>query len=200
MSKKSIFIFMVAFMYSLAFASYNDYDCQVAFNEIGDLNLIMMSGRCMFTTPVSINLSPTNALAENAQYSVRCRVVYENKSFSRFKSNDDVYNAQIYSDIINSLLKEFVQEEFFIKNYNWFDYGALLEDYLDGEFSDRLEKQFTEYAKEKIKEAKANIKAKDQRRIPNIDIVTVEVMAESMFREDLEDLFKEKEQGSQKTE
>ena len=199
MKKKSVLVFTIALMWSLAFASYNDYDCQVVVNEIGDLNLIMMSGRCMFTHPVSVNLSPTNALAANPRYSVRCRVVYKNKSFNRFESDDGAVYVQIYSDIINSMLKEFLQEEFFVKNYNWFDYNTLLEDYLDGEFSDRLERQFTEYAKEKIRDADANVGARGRRRIPNVEVVTVEVSSESMFREDLEDLLNEKRKNSQET-
>jgi len=178
MNLKTIFVIATVFACSLVFASYKDYDCQVGITPIGDLNLIMMSGQFMLTTPVSIDLSPTNAPESSAICSVRCRVVYKNNTVVRW-SDDDHDTICLYNDVINLML-----EDFFAAECNGREYADLLEHYCSGEFADDLDERFTLYVGNTISQ-------KNKQEVLDVNIVTVEIEAEGSFKGDLQEFRQE---------
>ncbi len=148
------------------------HDCQVSLNEIGDWNLLTLGGYT-FTKKISVDLSPANAPNENAQYSIRCQVVYKDKSIPRPMSDEDFKVVRKTGDVLRKWLLDFISSECAGR-----DYEHLFNAYKSGKFAENLNDQFPKYVAEQIS-------AMDPDKRPEIDTVTVAVEAEGVFLEEL---------------
>ena len=72
MKAKNVLFLAGALMSATVFA---EYDCQTFVNDIGDWNVVTLGGFTL-AKPISVDLAPTNAPDEAAQYSIRCQVIY----------------------------------------------------------------------------------------------------------------------------
>ena len=59
-----------------------EYDCQTFMNDIGDWSVVTLGGFTL-AKPISVDLAPTNAPDETAQYSIRCQVIYKDNLIPR---------------------------------------------------------------------------------------------------------------------
>ena len=148
------------------------HDCQVSLNEIGDWNLLTLGGYT-FTKKISVDLSPANAPNENAQYSIRCQVVYKDKSIPRPMSDEDLKAVRKTGNDLMKWLRDFISSECVGR-----DYEHLFNAYKSGKFAENLNDQFPKYVAEQIS-------AMDPDKRPEIDTVTVAVEAEGVFLEEL---------------
>ena len=149
-----------------------EHDCQVSLNEIGDWNLLTLGGYT-FTKKISVDLAPANAPDEDAQYSIRCQVIYKDKSIPRPMSDEDVKVVRKTGNDLRKWLREFISGECVGR-----DYEHLFNAYKSGKFAENLNDQFPKYVAEQIA-------ALDPDKRPNIDTVTVAVEAEGVFLEEL---------------
>ena len=148
------------------------HDCQVSLNEIGDWNLLTLGGYT-FTKKISVDLSPANAPNEKAQYSIRCQVIYKDKSIPRPMSDEDLKAVRKTGDDLRKWLLDFISSECAGR-----DYEHLFNAYKSGKFAENLNDQFPKYVAEQIS-------AMDPDKRPEIDTVTVAVEAEGVFLEEL---------------
>ena len=148
------------------------HDCQVSLNEIGDWNLLTLGGYT-FTKKISVDLSPANAPNENAQYSIRCQVVYKDKSIPRPMSDEDLKAVRKTGNDLMKWLRDFISSECVGR-----DYEHLFNAYKSGKFAENLNDQFPKYVAEQIS-------AMDPDKRPEIDTVTVAVEADGVFLEEL---------------
>ena len=165
-------------------AAHAEYDCQVVSNGIGDWNLLTIGGYT-FAKPVSIDLSPTNAPNADAQYSIRCQVVYQDRNIPRPKTKKEMRFARATGNLLNIWLKDFVADQ-----YVGAEYSDLLSKYCDGRFTEDLNGRFPAYVAEKIAEMD------DDMRI-DIAAVTVTVNAEGEFFADLVELWRQQKSAEQ---
>ena len=149
-----------------------EHDCQVSLNEIGDWNLLTLGGYT-FTKKISVDLAPANAPDEEARYSIRCQVIYKDKSIPRPMSDEDVKVVRKTGNDLRKWLREFISGECVGR-----DYEHLFNAYKSGKFAENLNDQFPKYVAEQIA-------ALDPDKRPNIDTVTVAVEAEGVFLEEL---------------
>ena len=163
-------LFLVAILAcATAFAK---HDCQVTLNEVGDLNLLTVGGYT-FTKKISVDLAPANAPDENARYSIRCQVIYKDKTIPRPMSDEDFKVVRKTGDVLRKWLQAFISSECAGR-----DYENLFNAYKTGKFSENLNEQFPKYVTEQIA-------ALDPDKRPNVDTVTVAVEAEGVFLEEL---------------
>ena len=169
MKAKEVLLLAGALMGATVFA---EYDCQSFVNDIGDLNVVTLGG-FTFAKPIYVNLAPTNAPDENAQYAVRCQVIYKDNLIPRPMSDMEFEIVRGIGSLLNSWLMAFVAAE-----YAGAEYGELRKSYLSKKLVEDLNLQFPDYVAERISEMNPIGR-------PDIDTVTVSIEAEGAFRDDL---------------
>ena len=169
MKAKSVLFLAGALMGATVFA---EYDCQTFVNDIGDWNVVTLGGFTL-AKPISVDLAPTNAPDETAQYSIRCQIIYRDNLIPRPMSDDEFGIVRGIGAKLNSWLKAFIGAE-----YAGAEYEDLLASYISKNLVDNLNDRFPDYIAERILEM-------DSFGRPDIDTVTVSVEAEGVFREDL---------------
>ena len=169
MKTKHILLFAWALLCVTVFGEHN---FQGYANGIGDWNILTLGGYT-FTKEESINLAPTNAPDADAQYTISCRVIYRDKTIPRPMSDAEFYIVCKVGETLNSWLNEYVVGECAGQEYE-----DLFKAFISGKFVENLNEQFPEYIAKKISE-------EDPEGRPAIDTVTVSVVAEGAFREDL---------------
>ena len=177
-------LMVVAAMLSMASAVYAWFDCQVASNGIGDWNLVTLGGYT-FAKSISVDLAPTNAPKADAQYSIRCQVVYQDRNLPRPKTDEERDEARKTGNRLNDWLKELVADQ-----YVGAEYSDLLSKYFDVQFAEDLNCRFPAYAAEKIAEM-------DEDERIDIATVTVTVNAEGEFYADLAELWRQQVSAQQ---
>ena len=148
------------------------HDCQVTLNEVGDWNLLTVGGYT-FTKKISVDLAPANAPDEEARYSIRCQVIYKDKTIPRPMSKEDLKVVRKTGNDLRKWLRDFISSECAGR-----DYENLFNAYKSGKFAENLNEEFPKYVAEQIA-------ALDAGKRPNIDTVTVAVEAEGVFLEEL---------------
>ena len=169
MKAKNVLILVAMLACATVFA---EHDYQISLNEVGDWNLLTLGGYT-FTKKISIDLAPANAPNENAKYSIRCQVIYKDKSIPRPMSDDDLKIVRETGDNLRQWLENFISSECVGR-----DYENLFNAYKSGKFAENLNEQFPKYVAEQIS-------AMDPDDRPDIDTVTVAVEAEGVFMEEL---------------
>ena len=79
MKAQRVLFLMGALISATVFA---EYDCQTFMNDIGDWSVVTLGGFTL-AKPISVDLAPTNAPDETAQYSIRCQVIYKDNLIPR---------------------------------------------------------------------------------------------------------------------
>ena len=153
-------------------AVFAEHDYQISLNGIGDWNLLTVGGYT-FTKKISVDLAPANAPNEEARYSIRCQVIYKDKTIPRPMSDEDFKVVRKTGDVLRKWLQAFISSECAGR-----DYENLFNAYKTGKFSENLNEQFPKYVTEQIA-------ALDPDKRPNVDTVTVAVEAEGAFMEEL---------------
>ena len=120
---------------------------------------------------------PINGLDTNKQCSIRCRVLYKDKSIVHQAAYDDSVLCRPSGDELMSWLEDFIAEE-----YMGQDYEYLLVDFTD--FKENVAERFKSYITD---EKFSDLDSKEQL---GIEIIAVDVEPEGIFREDL--IMKEK--------
>lgn len=169
MKMKNVLLLAAALACATALA---EYDCQIFMNDVGDWRVLTLGG-FTFAKPISVDLAPTNAPDENAQYSIRCQVVYKDNLIPRPMSDIEFDIVRGIGAKLNSWLGAFIVSE-----YVGAEYEDLLESYIGKKFVEDLNGRFPAYVAERIS-------GMDPGDRPDIDTVTVSVEAEGAFREDL---------------
>ena len=149
-----------------------EHNYQVSLNAIGNWNLLTLGGYT-FTKKISIDLFPANAPDEHAKYSIRCQVIYKDKTIPCPMSDEDLKVVRKTGDDLREWLKDFISRECVGR-----DYEDLFNAYKSGKFAENLNEQFPKYVAEQIS-------AMDPDERPDIDTVTVAVEAEGVFMEEL---------------
>ena len=169
MKAKNVLVLVAMLACATVFAKNN---CQVSLNEIGDWNLLTLGGYT-FTKKISVDLAPANAPDEEARYSIRCQVIYKDKTIPRPMSEDDLKVVRKTGNDLRKWLRDFITSECAGR-----DYEHLFNAYKSGKFAENLNEEFPKYVAEQIA-------ALDAGKRPNIDTVTVAVEAEGVFLEEL---------------
>ncbi len=169
MKAKNVLFLVGALMSAIVFA---EYDCQTFVNDIGDWNVVTLGGFTL-AKPISVDLAPTNAPDETAQYSIRCQVIYRDNLIPRPMSDMEFDKVRGVGTKLNLWLKAFIDAE-----YVGAEYEDLLASYIDKKLVDNLNERFPAYIAERILEMNSSDR-------PDIDTVTVSVEAEGVFREGL---------------
>ena len=169
---------IAAAMLLTASAAYAEYDCQTVTSGIGDWNLLTLGG-FTFAKPMSVDLAPTNAPKADAQYSIRCQVVYQDRNLPRPETDEETVVARATGKLLNGWLKELVADQ-----YVGAEYSDLLSKYYDGRFTEDLNARFPAYVAEKIAEMEDGVRI-------DIAAVTVTVNAEGEFFADLAELWRQ---------
>ena len=177
-------LIVVAAMLSMVSAAYAGYDCQVASNGIGDWNLVTIGGYT-FAKSISLDLAPTNAPKSEAQYSIRCQVVYQDRNIPRPKTEKEMDFARATGSLLNIWLKELVADQ-----YGGAEYADLLSKYFAGWFTEDINARFPAYVAEKIAEMDDDVRI-------DIAAVTVTVNAEGEFYADLAELWRQQTPAQQ---
>ena len=175
---KTKILMVVAAMLTMVSAAYAGYDYQVASNDIGDWNLVTIGGYT-FAKSTLVDLAPTNAPKADAQYSIRCQVVYKDNNMPRPKTDEEAAVARATGKLLNIWLKEFAADQ-----YGGAEYSDLLPKYCDGRFTEDLNARFPAYVAEKIAEMEDDVRI-------DIDAVTVLVNAEGEFFADLVEFWRQ---------
>ena len=149
-----------------------EHNYRVSLNAIGDWNLLTLGGYT-FTKKISIDLFPANAPDEHAKYSIRCQVIYKDKTIPCPMSDEDLKVVRKTGDDLREWLKDFISRECVGR-----DYEDLFNAYKSGKFAENLNEHFPAYVAEQIA-------ALDPSERPDIDAVTVTVEAEGAFMEEL---------------
>ena len=168
---------IVAAMLFMASAAYAGFDYDAATNGIGDWNLLTLGG-FTFAKPVSVDLAPINAPNADAQYSIRCQLVYQDKNLPRPRSDYEKELARDTGSLLNDWLQEFIADQ-----YVGAEYSDLFPKYYNCWFTEDLNFRFPAYVAGKI------AKIGNAARI-NIAAVTVTVNAEGEFRAELEEYWR----------
>ena len=169
MKVKSILFLASALMSATVLA---EYDCQTFMNDIGDWSVVTLGGFTL-AKPISVDLAPTNAPDKNAQYAIRCQVIYKDNLIPRPMSDMEFGIVRCIGAKLNSWLKAFIVSE-----YVGAEYEDLLKSYIGKKLVENLNERFHVYVAERILEM-------DPSECLDIDTVTVSVEAEGVFREDL---------------
>ena len=165
MKAKNVLILVAMLACANVFAEHN---YQVSLNAIGNWNLLTLGGYT-FTKKISIDLFPANAPDEHAKYSIRCQVIYKDKTIPCPMSDEDLKVVRKTGDDLREWLKDFISRECVGR-----DYEDLFNAYKSGKFAENLNEQFPKYVAEQIS-------AMDPDKRPEIDTVTVAVEAEGVF-------------------
>ena len=143
-------------------------------NAIGDFSLVTL-GKYTFSTPVMIDLAPTNAPLTNGTYAVKCQVIYVDGDLQAPTNELELEKLRQTGDWLTAQLKDFVAD-----NYRGAEYEDLVRRYYEGAIGIDLDQQFPAFVRER--KAEANL---------DIEIVKVQIFAEGDLRRALIAVLKE---------
>lgn len=147
---------------------------QFGLNAIGDFSLVTL-GKYTFSTPVMIDLAPTNAPSTNGTYAVKCQVIYVDGDLQAPTNELELEKLRQTGDWLTAQLKDFVAD-----NYRGAEYEDLIRRYYEGAIGIDLDQQFPAFVRER--KAEANL---------DIEIVKVQIFAEGDLRRALIAVLKE---------
>ena len=147
---------------------------QFGLNAIGDFSLVTL-GKYTFSTPVLIDLAPTNAPSTNGTYAVKCQVIYVDGDLRAPTNELELEKLRQTGDWLTAQLKDFVAD-----NYRGAEYEDLIRRYYEGAIGIDLDQQFPAFVRER--KAEANL---------DIEIVKVQIFAEGDLRRALIAVLKE---------
>lgn len=147
---------------------------QFGLNAIGDFSLVTL-GKYTFSTPVLIDLAPTNAPSTNGTYAVKCQVIYVDGDLQAPTNELELEKLRQTGDWLTAQLKDFVAD-----NYRGAEYEDLIRRYYEGAIGIDLDQQFPAFVRER--KAEANL---------DIEIVKVQIFAEGDLRRALIAVLKE---------
>ena len=147
---------------------------QFGLNAIGDFSLVTL-GKYTFSTPVMIDLAPTNAPLTNGTYAVKCQVIYVDGDLQAPTNELELEKLRQAGDWLTAQLKDFVAD-----NYRGAEYEDLVRRYYEGAIGIDLDQQFPAFVRER--KAEANL---------DIEIVKVQIFAEGDLRRALIAVLKE---------
>lgn len=147
---------------------------QFGLNAIGDFSLVTL-GKYTFSTPVMIDLAPTNAPSTNGTYAVKCQVIYVDGDLQAPTNELELEKLRQTGDWLTEQLKDFVAD-----NYRGAEYEDLVRRYYEGAIGIDLDQQFPAFVRER--KAEANL---------DIEIVKVQIFAEGDLRRALIAVLKE---------
>ena len=147
---------------------------QFGLNAIGDFSLVTL-GKYTFSTPVMIDLAPTNAPSTNGTYAVKCQVIYVDGDLQAPTNELELEKLRQTGDWLTEQLKDFVAD-----NYRGAEYEDLVRRYYEGAIGIDLDQQFPAFVRERM--AEANL---------DIEIVKVQIFAEGDLRRALIAVLKE---------
>lgn len=147
---------------------------QFGLNAIGDFSLVTL-GKYTFSTPVLIDLAPTNAPSTNGTYAVKCQVIYVDGDLQAPTNELELEKLRQTGDWLTAQLKDFVAD-----NYRGAEYEDLVRRYYEGAIGIDLDQQFPAFVRER--KAEANL---------DIEIVKVQIFAEGDLRRALIAVLKE---------
>ena len=147
---------------------------QFGLNAIGDFSLVTL-GKYTFSTPVLIDLAPTNAPLTNGTYAVKCQVIYVDGDLQAPTNELELEKLRQTGDWLTAQLKDFVAD-----NYRGAEYEDLIRRYYEGAIGIDLDQQFPAFVRER--KAEANL---------DIEIVKVQIFAEGDLRRALIAVLKE---------
>ena len=147
---------------------------QFGLNAIGDFSLVTL-GKYTFSTPVMIDLAPTNAPLTNGTYAVKCQVIYVDGDLQAPTNELELEKLRQTGDWLTEQLKDFVAD-----NYRGAEYEDLVRRYYEGAIGIDLDQQFPAFVRERM--AEANL---------DIEIVKVQIFAEGDLRRALIAVLKE---------
>ena len=147
---------------------------QFGLNAIGDFSLVTL-GKYTFSTPVLIDLAPTNAPSTNGIYAVKCQVIYVDGDLQAPTNELELEKLRQTGDWLTAQLKDFVAD-----NYRGAEYEDLIRRYYEGAIGIDLDQQFPAFVRER--KAEANL---------DIEIVKVQIFAEGDLRRALIAVLKE---------
>ena len=147
---------------------------QFGLNAIGDFSLVTL-GKYTFSTPVLIDLAPTNAPSTNGTYAVKCQVIYVDGDLRAPTNELELEKLRQTGDWLTAQLKDFVAD-----NYRGAEYEDLVRRYYEGAIGIDLDQQFPAFVRER--KAEANL---------DIEIVKVQIFAEGDLRRALIAVLKE---------
>lgn len=147
---------------------------QFGLNAIGDFSLVTL-GKYTFSTPVMIDLAPTNAPSTNGTYAVKCQVIYVDGDLQAPTNELELEKLRQTGDWLTAQLKDFVAD-----NYRGAEYEDLVRRYYEGAIGIDLDLQFPAFVRER--KAEANL---------DIEIVKVQIFAEGDLRRALIAVLKE---------
>lgn len=147
---------------------------QFGLNAIGDFSLVTL-GKYTFSTPVMIDLAPTNAPLTNGTYAVKCQVIYVDGDLQAPTNELELEKLRQTGDWLTAQLKDFVAD-----NYRGAEYEDLVRRYYEGAIGIDLDQQFPAFVRERM--AEANL---------DIEIVKVQIFAEGDLRRALIAVLKE---------
>ena len=147
---------------------------QFGLNAIGDFSLVTL-GKYTFSTPVMIDLAPTNAPLTNGTYAVKCQVIYVDGDLQAPTNELELEKLRQTGDWLTAQLKDFVAD-----NYRGAEYEDLIRRYYEGAIGIDLDQQFPAFVRERM--AEANL---------DIEIVKVQIFAEGDLRRALIAVLKE---------
>ena len=147
---------------------------QFGLNAIGDFSLVTL-GKYTFSTPVMIDLAPTNAPSTNGTYAGKCQVIYVDGDLQAPTNELELEKLRQTGDWLTAQLKDFVAD-----NYRGAEYEDLVRRYYEGAIGIDLDQQFPAFVRER--KAEANL---------DIEIVKVQIFAEGDLRRALIAVLKE---------
>ena len=147
---------------------------QFGLNAIGDFSLVTL-GKYTFSTPVVVDLAPTNAPATNVTCAVRCQVIYVDGDVQSPTDELELEKLRQTGDWLTEQLKDFVAD-----NYRGAEYEDLVRRYYEGAIGIDLDQRFPVFVRERMAEAGLDI-----------EVVKVQIFAEGGLRRALIDVLKE---------
>lgn len=147
---------------------------QFGLNAIGDFSLVTL-GKYTFSTPVVIDLAPTNAPATNATCAVRCQVIYVDGDVQTPTNELELEKVRQTGDWLTEQLKDFIAD-----NYCGAEYADLVRRYYEGAIGFDVDRRFPAYVRGLMAEVGIDI-----------EIVKVQIFAEGDLRRALIEVLKE---------
>lgn len=147
---------------------------QFGLNAIGDFSLVTL-GKYTFSTPVVVDLAPTNAPTTNVTCAVRCQVIYVDGDVQTPTNELELEKLRQTGDWLTGLLKDFIAD-----NYRGAEYEDLVRRYYEGAIGVDLDRQFPAFVRAHMGEADLDI-----------EIVKVQIFAEGDLRRALIEVLKE---------
>lgn len=147
---------------------------QFGLNAIGDFSLVTL-GKYTFSTPVMVDLAPTNAPSTNGTYAVKCQVIYVDGDLQTPTNELELEKLRQTGDWLTGQLKDFIAD-----NYRGAEYEDLVRRYYEGAIGVDLDQQFPAFVRAHMGEADLDI-----------EIVKVQIFAEGDLRRALIEVLKE---------